>query len=115
MTNRNDVESFLRDFQAKKRVYGVVYADTRSKNTQTLLDLDIRPNDRGKILENLVVEDYCKGPLTHQLYPNNAWVFGVSIMQHDIYIKISMGIVNSSVICISFHLAEHPLEHPFKQ
>jgi hypothetical protein len=32
----------------------------------------------------------------------------------EVYIKISMGLYNSQVICISFHDAEHPMNYPFK-
>ena len=32
----------------------------------------------------------------------------------DIIIKITLGQPNNSTICISFHLAEHPMNYPFK-
>lgn len=43
------------------------------------------------------------------------WVFGVIIKRNEIYIKITLGLENSQVICISFHTAEHPLSFPFKK
>lgn len=42
------------------------------------------------------------------------WIFGKEINGHEVFIKITMGIPNASVICISFHLAEHPLHYPLK-
>jgi hypothetical protein len=42
------------------------------------------------------------------------WVFGKEINKHEIYIKITMGQPNQSVICISFHIAEHPMIYPLK-
>ena len=43
------------------------------------------------------------------------WVFGKLIKNHEIYIKISLGIEGSSVICISFHLAEYKMTYPLKK
>lgn len=34
---------------------------------------------------------------------------------HEIYIKISLGRPGSNSICISFHIAEHPMQYPFKE
>jgi len=42
------------------------------------------------------------------------WVFGKMVRGTEVYIKITMGTFNNSVICISFHLAEHPLKYPLK-
>ncbi len=30
-------------------------------------------------------------------------------------IKISMGILNQKAVCISFHLAEHSMNYPYKK
>ncbi len=35
------------------------------------------------------------------------WIFGKQVKQQEIYIKITMGAPGTSVICISFHIAEH--------
>ena len=35
------------------KIWDVVFRDDRGKNTQALLDLELRPIDRKKILENL--------------------------------------------------------------
>ncbi len=40
--------------------------------------------------------------------------FGKKIKKVDVYIKITIGFPNSSVVCISFHIAEHPLKYLFK-
>lgn len=42
------------------------------------------------------------------------WVFGKEVSGRDVYIKISMGITNSYAVCISFHIAEYPIEYKFK-
>ena len=42
------------------------------------------------------------------------WVFGKSVKNTEVYIKISLGRTDHPVICISFHPAEHNLTYPFK-
>lgn len=37
-----------------------------------------------------------------------------SSMRAPLYIKIAMGNPNDKTVCISFHLAEHPIEYAFK-
>ena len=32
----------------------------------------------------------------------------------ELYIKIALGQPNSRTVCISFHLAEHPIRYAFK-
>lgn len=114
MSEKNDVEQFLRDFKVKLKIFDVVYVN-REKNTQALLDLEMRPAERRKILEQLKTEDYCEGPLEETMYGgSNMWVFGKVISGKEIYIKIAMGLTSKPVICISFHLAEQPLNYPFK-
>jgi len=42
------------------------------------------------------------------------WVFGKNVKTREVYVKISMGRVNEKAICISFHIAEHPMSYPYK-
>ena len=42
------------------------------------------------------------------------WVFGKDVKGQEVYIKITLGLPNSSTICISFHIAEHPMTYPLK-
>lgn len=115
MSAEGDVESFLRMFKEKMSVWDVLFRDERGKNAQALLELEIRPLERKRILDNLEVKDYCEGPIEEKLYGGAAMcVFGKIVKKKEIYIKISMGLLGSSVICISFHLAEHRMVYPFK-
>jgi hypothetical protein len=116
MVNKEQVEEFLRDFKQKKKVFGILYRDDRGKNTQTLAELELRPIERNKIIENLKIEDYCSGPLDDKLYGGTSmWVFGKEIKKNEIYIKITIGFPSASVLCISFHISEHPLIYPLKK
>ncbi len=115
MATSEEVRIFLQDFKVKLGVWGVIFRDDRGKNAQTLLDLEIIPVFREKILKELQVVDYNEGPKKEVLYGGaDMWVFGKTIKGQEIYIKISLGFQGAQVICISFHIAEHPLDYPLK-
>lgn len=115
MASKSEVEIFLSDFHQKMKIFAVIFRDDRGKNKQALIDLEIRPIERNRIIESLTSDDYCEGPAPELLYnTTDMWIFGKQIGDTELYIKISMGIPNSSVICISFHPAEFPLHYPLK-
>lgn len=112
---REEVQRFLDDFKVKLGMWGVLFQDHRSKNAQTILDLEISTEQRKQVLRELMVEDYSEGPLDDKLYGGaSMWVFGKTVKKREVYIKISMGTPSSRVICISFHVAEHKMKYPLK-
>jgi hypothetical protein len=116
MASQEEVSNFLNGFKAKMGVFSLMFRDERRKNTQALLDMEITPVKRKEIIESIVVEDYSEGPLDDKLYGvSGMWVFGKYIKELEIYIKISVGVTNSPVLCISFHPAEHKMNYPFKK
>ncbi|WP_082911279.1 toxin [Pedobacter psychrophilus] len=116
MSTVSDVAQFLNDFKVKYSVFDILFRDHRKKNTEALLALDIIPLKRKEIIETIEVQDYSEGPLDDTLYGvASMWVFGKKLNGEEIYIKISMGIPDSSVICISFHTAEHKMKYPHKK
>ena len=116
MITKKDVESFLKDFKIKMKVWDILFRDDRYTNKQTLLDLEITANSRKKILEKLEATDFSEGPIKETLYSgSDMWVFGKQIKSSEVYIKITMGNPNKSVICISFHLAEYKMNYPLKE
>lgn len=119
MTDKDQVRRFLEDFKVKLEVWGVVFRDDRSKNIQTILDLEISTAFRKQLLKDLEVMDFSQGPLDDKIYGGTAmWVFGKEIENQEkcveLYIKIAMGLAASKVICISFHTAERKMVYPFK-
>ena len=115
MATRLEVQRFLRTFHAKLKVFDILFRDDRGKNQKALFDLDITPVYRVEIIKTLAVSDYSAGPIVNDLGKNTElWVFGKDVKQREVYIKISLGFPNESVICISFHLAERPMGYPFK-
>lgn len=115
MSTESEVKSFLKDFKDKMKIWDVLFRDDRGKNAQALIDLEIRPIERKAILMALEAKDYSEGPLVESLYGGaDMWVFGRNVKEQEVYIKITMGAMGSSVICISFHLAQHEMVYPFK-
>ncbi len=115
MATAAEAEAFLETFKAKLGVWGAVFRDDRGKNAQALLSLEITPAQRQAVLQELQQTDYCQGPLEEKLYGGaDMWVFGKMIKGQEVYIKITTGLLGAQVICISFHLAEHPLSYPLK-
>ena len=115
MTTIEKASTFLKEFKQKMKIWDVLFRDERGKNSQALAELELRPIDRKKILEELQPEEYCQGPLEEKLYGGaDMWVFGRTIKKKEVYIKISIGFKEASVICISFHVSEHKLSYPLK-
>ena len=115
MRRESDVATFLNDFKEKMKFWDVLFRDDRGKNTQALVDLEIRPIERKAILNAIETKDYSEGPLEEKLYGGaDMWVFGKTIKKKEVYIKITIGPMGSSVICISFHLAQHKMNYPLK-
>ena len=72
--------------------------------------------DAEMIVKNLQAEDYVEGPVIDILNKEGEMlVFGRDVKGREVYIKITLGYENGQTICISFHIAEHPLSYPFKQ
>lgn len=116
MISKQEVEIYLKELKLKMKIFGILFLDDRGKNQQTLLDLEISPAKRNEIMNSLEVEDYLQGPLgekMHGLLP--MWVFGRNVKEKEVYIKVSKGIENNRAVCISFHIAEHKMNYPFKK
>ena len=115
MRRESEVATFLNDFKEKMKFWDVLFRDDRGKNTQALVDLEIRPIERMAILNAIETRDYSEGPLEEKMYGGaDMWVFGKTIKKKEVYIKITIGPMGSSVICISFHLAQHKMNYPLK-
>jgi len=115
MASKTEIEKFLKELKVKIEVFDLLFLDDRGKNQQTLHDLEISPVQRKEIIANLKLKDYSAGPMDEKMrgiLP--MWIFGKEVKQREVYIKISMGLENRSAVCISFHIAEYPLNYPYK-
>ena len=115
MVTIEDVKTFLDQFNIKAQVFGIFFRDDRPKNRLALIQLDITYLQRVKIVEDLQAQDFVEGPIIDELNKmEEMWVFGKNVKGREVYIKITLGHQNGKTICISFHIAEHPLKYPFK-
>ena len=115
MVTIEEVKAFLEQFNIKAQVFGIRFRDDRPKNRETLLQLEITHLQREMIVKNLQTQDYVEGPDVDILNKEGEmWVFGKDVKGREVYIKITLGYENGQTICISFHLAESPLQYPFK-
>lgn len=110
------VKAFLQRLKSKATVFQIIYLDKRPKNAETLGKLDITPNARDQIIQDLTVQDYYRGPRPEDFYGGDSemWEFGKNVNEEEVYIKVTLGQSGKPVICISFHIAERPISYPFK-
>jgi hypothetical protein len=89
----------------------------RKENKECILKLGFKYPDIQETLLGLSVEDYCEGPRKDRDQPGELWVFGKAIENKVVYIKLKLASFGPLRIVrvVSFHLAEHILEYPFKE
>ena len=115
MVTIEEVKAFLDQFNIKAQVFGIRFRNDREKNKETMRLLALTPFQREVIVKTLQAEDYVEGPVIDLLNKEGEmWVFGKDVKGREVYIKITLGNENGQTICISFHIAEHPLVYPFK-
>ena len=116
MATQQEIERFLAEIREKIRVFGIVFRP-RKKNLDALLELDIVPIDRINYLCKLTSENYYRGPRndTHNPDRPDYYEFGMQIKGVEVYIKISLGLNDKPVDCMSFHNAERPIWYPLKK
>ena len=52
---------------------------------------------------------------TYDLNKPDYFEFGITIKSFEVYIKISVGMPNKMIDCMSFHKAERIINYPLKQ
>jgi hypothetical protein len=115
LTPQTDIQAYLSQLKAKLLVFGVVFRN-RDKNLNAIAELEISPMQREDFIKELTFTDYCSGPNIDTDVPGrpDLYEFGIMINGKEVYIKLSMGLPNKPVDCISFHLAEWPMKYPLK-
>ncbi len=108
---KQKVEQFLSQFGIKFDIWGIFYLD-RDKNLEALKALGITQKARDEIVRQVNSDDYVETLVAD--FFNEMWVFGKDMDGTELYIKIALGQPNSRTVCISFHLAEHPIQYAYK-
>ncbi len=114
MAGKQDVEKFLEELKVKESsgVLSFLFLDNRSKNAQSLHQLDISPDKRKEIIRKLKPDDFYRIEDGKYAEKYLMWSFGKTIQNFEVYIKISL--TERNIICISFHEAEFTITYPFK-
>lgn len=111
-----EVERFLNSFHQKVEIFDIIILNDREKNAKTQAALGLSPNAQREIIKEIQVDDYSEGPIKNILNAwGDLWVFGKDVNKQEVYIKIAYGRPNSNAICVSFHLAEFPMNYPYKK
>lgn len=113
MKRKEEVEEFLRQFKPKMSVWGLMFI-RRGKNVDTLDKLGITYTKVEEIVRDIEAVDFCETIIDTMGSFGEMWVFGRDYEGHELYVKIAMGNPNFRTICISFHIAEHPMKYLFK-
>jgi hypothetical protein len=116
MATKDQVESFLKELREKIRFNDIAFRP-RDKNLDSLAEIDIVPIDRIEYIKKLTYLNYKSGPNKDTYDPKKPdyYEFGIEINSVEVYIKISLGLFNKRVDCMSFHKAERPITYPLKQ
>lgn len=107
MIDQNEIELFLMALKVKINIFSIVFRP-REKNLQTLADLDMSPMHRLAYIKNLTAENCFSGPNkdTHDPLKPDYFEFGIEINSQQVYIKLSIGLPNKPIDCMSFHIAQ---------
>ena len=115
MADKDEVEKFLNALHQKIRAFGIAFRP-RDGHIEGLAELGIMPIQREEYLLNLNPEDYSTGPNEDTYDPSKPdyFEFGIPYRNKEIYIKLSLGLPNRQVDCMSFHIAKHKMDFPLK-
>ena len=110
-----ELASLLEDLKARIQRDGLLFMNNRLKNAQTLSDLEITTRQQHEIINSIEAMDYCGGPASDEKYPwKSVSVFGKVFRGVELYIKFSVGITGTPVVCLSFHEPATSMVYQFK-
>jgi hypothetical protein len=114
--DRDEARKFLQRFKELVRKRNLYFLD-REKFCQTLISLGLTKRHCIEEILNLSVLNYSSGPDPDFNKSGSVWIFGKVVDSHEIYIKIKIVETKDceKALCLSFHIAEKPLYHPFTE
>ena len=115
MATKNEVLQFLIQFKNLAQDSSKFTFVPRKKNLDSIAEMGMLPRQVRLEILQLTYRDYVQGPDSDSEYPgSNVWVFGKSIGNEPVYIKLSDRFEKGVAICISFHRADQPLRYPLR-
>lgn len=89
--------------------------ERRPENLATLAMLGMTLEDAKSRVLALTPANYVEGPTARsERSSQEAWVFGITIGQTLVYVKVSVRIEPARCLCVSFHEAEYPMRFPYR-
>lgn len=113
-----EVETFLE--QCRKIAPNSLEIVNTEKNNATRGKLGLNKQIIRDTLLGLTIEEYSDGPSGDRTRKGEVWIFGVTIENYEIYIKIKISKYNDpgdeipTLVCLSFHIADFPQKYPHK-
>ncbi|MDN5332729.1 MAG: hypothetical protein PWP45_1954 [Tepidanaerobacteraceae bacterium] len=90
----------------------------RKKNMDSIKSAGLTIKHVKEIILSLNYKNYCRGPVEDLGYNRQGfvWEFDCNIDSVDFYIKLKIEERGEKecLVCLSFHIAEYPLCHPYK-
>ena len=104
---RDQIVPFLKEFKALMSI-DKFFVMNRDKNLQALIEMGLTQTNRTSEIYSLTPENYISGPEEDRNQPGEIWVFGKTIHENRVYIKLKIADTGSGKIakCLSFHPAE---------
>ncbi len=114
---RTQILCFLRDFKDLIGE-GKYFVTERKKNQDALIYYGITARQREDVILALTLADYSSGPHKDTYKPGAYWIFGTTVEEKEVYIKIKIftdDFGNDRGVCFSFHPPERKMDFPFRQ
>lgn len=110
---KEEIESFLAYLKNKLKIKELNF-EARPENEECIAELNLNVLQVKKIISELEVSNYYKGPKDDKVRDGKYWEFGKLIKGKEVYIKINAELFNKNVICISFHFSKFEIKYKFK-
>ena len=89
--------------------------ERRPENIATLARLGMTIPDAKQRILALTPAAYSSGPEPRsENSSQEAWVFGITVQNSLVYVKVSVRLEPARCLCVSFHDAEYPLRLPYR-
>jgi hypothetical protein len=113
LASPHEITEFLKKFKHILTQGFIIIPRNEYKATISYLGITI--SDVKAIISQLTYKNYLNGPEKDKGRQGNMiWEFGVHIQGEAIYIKLSDDFSFNRAKCLSFHIAVHPIEFPYR-
>ena len=114
---REEVLGFLKEFKDAAVQHRGIFFVNRHEYDLTRKNLEINKFYVENEIYALKPENYSRGPEPDHGQPGTVWIFGKNIRGREIYIKLKVAAADVAKIakCLSFHIADRPIQYPYAE